>query len=345
MSKSVAEGIGGGDRSGSGHAYLGPEDRGPDVICPAEGETVTRPIVFATDFSPISDAAMPHALELARLWDAPLRLVHVIEADAHGGRWLGLSEALDADVGERVVNLLNMRRDQVADSGVTVELVNRRGVPADEILEELKTVNARAVVLGSHGYGGFRALFVGSVATRVVRGADCPALMVPPKSPPPPWAGILYPTDFSALSRESFHVAVRLAANADSVLEIFHVEIPPSSAMMAYGLDHTLVYELETDRELLDVRLGELSALSRHKGVATTTARVLGHGPGRLIVDRAKSEGYDLIVMPANGRRGFERFLFGSVTEAVMRRTDRPVMVLPGQTDDSTHAKPVLSAA
>jgi nucleotide-binding universal stress UspA family protein len=291
---------------------------------------MTRPIVLATDFSAVSDAAVPHAIELAQLWKAPLRLVHVIEAQASGGPWLGFSDALEENVGERVVTLLNERAAQIADSGITVELVNRRGIPADEILAELSAINAQAVVLGSHGHSGFRQFFIGSVATRVARGADCPVLVVPPSSPPPPWAGVLFPTDFSPLCNAVFPEAIRLAATADVPLEIFHVEVPRDSALMAYGMGDALIYELDAERERLDKRMAKLSAQADEAGVATTSVRVIGHRPGRGIVGRALGEGHGLIVMPANGRRGFARFMYGSVTEEVMRHIDRPLMILPG---------------
>lgn len=291
---------------------------------------MTRAIVFATDFSAESKAAMPHAIELARLWKAPLRLMHVIEADAPGGPWLGLSDALDIDVGERVATLLDELAAKVSDSGVEVQLVNRRGVPADEILAELALCDARAVVVGSHGFGGFRQFFIGSVATRVTRGADCPVLVVPPKSPPPPWTSILYPTDFSALCNAVFPDAVALAAAADAPLEIFHVEVPHDSALMAYGMGDVLLLELEAERERLGQRMGALSEKARKMGVEASEVRVIGHRPGRGIVGRALGENHGMIIMPANGRRGFERFMYGSVTEEVMRHIDRPLMVLPG---------------
>lgn len=292
-----------------------------------ESTNTQKPIVLATDFSPISDNALQHAAHLARVWDAPVRLVHVVEAVAPGGAQLGLPENIESRVTERVTNLLEERRAKLEESGLVVEVCSRRGLAADEILAEALRVDSRALVVGTHGYGGFRQFFVGSVATRVIRGTTCPVLAVPPDAPAPPWGGILFPADFSPLCDSLFETSVDLAKRMGAVLEIFHVEIPRDSALMAYGLGDALLYELSTERAMVDEQLGTLSARARQHGVTTTTARAIAHSPGKAIAERVVEADYGLIVMPSHGRRGFQRFVHGSVTEAVLRHTDRAMLV------------------
>jgi nucleotide-binding universal stress UspA family protein len=48
--------------------------------------------------------------------------------------------------------------------------------------------------------------------------------------------------------------------------------------------------------------------------------------PVEAILNEAKN--HDLIVMGTHGRSGLDRFMLGSVTEAVLHRSDRPVLVL-----------------
>jgi nucleotide-binding universal stress UspA family protein len=51
------------------------------------------------------------------------------------------------------------------------------------------------------------------------------------------------------------------------------------------------------------------------------------------IVDYADDNGIDLIVMGTHGRRGLDRYLVGSVTERVVRRTELPTLVVRGGWD------------
>ena len=288
---------------------------------------MTAPILVATDFSAIADAALQHAIALARLHSTSIRLVHVVEAVAPSAPHLGLPENIESRITDRVATLLAEREQQIAEQGIEVETRSKRGVAADCILAE--ATEASTIVLGTHGYGGFRQFFVGSVATRVLRGAPCPVLVVPPDAPPPPWTTLLFPADLSPLCTELFGEASQLAQQLGAVLEIFHVEIPRDTALMAYGLGDALVYELSTERAQVEAALAALSAKARHLGVTTTVGRTIAHGPGRAIAKHAAQGDTRLIVMPSHGRRGFQRFVHGSVTEAVLRHTQCALLVLP----------------
>jgi nucleotide-binding universal stress UspA family protein len=54
-----------------------------------------------------------------------------------------------------------------------VETVVREGKPEFEIVEEAKEWRSDLIVIGSHGYTGFKRLVLGSVAQSVVGHAPC----------------------------------------------------------------------------------------------------------------------------------------------------------------------------
>jgi nucleotide-binding universal stress UspA family protein len=61
----------------------------------------------------------------------------------------------------------------------------------------------------------------------------------------------------------------------------------------------------------------------------------LGHPAALAILETARSEAADLIVMGTHGLGGFRKWLLGSTTERLLRRTDVPVLVVPPAGDDS----------
>jgi nucleotide-binding universal stress UspA family protein len=61
-------------------------------------------------------------------------------------------------------------------------------------------------------------------------------------------------------------------------------------------------------------------------GLDVTTAVFMG-GPSTAILERASDT--DLIVMASHGRGGVTRFALGSITDAVIRGSGKPVMVVP----------------
>jgi len=85
----------------------------------------------------------------------------------------------------------------------------------------------------------------------------------------------------------------------------------------------------------------EVASRASDRGVPTVT-EVLQGEPYRTIVDYATTYDIDLVIMPTHGRRGLERFLLGSTTERVVRRSDVPVLTVRPD-DDVTVRYPYRS--
>ena len=134
----------------------------------------TKSILFPTDFSTASDAALVHAEALAKQSGARLLIVHVEEPPlAYGGGELyyGIPEP-DTD---RIRKML----DDVRPRNPAVPFAHRltMGDPAGEIVRLAGEENAEMIILGTHGRTGMLRLLMGSVAEAVVRRAPCPGLI------------------------------------------------------------------------------------------------------------------------------------------------------------------------
>jgi nucleotide-binding universal stress UspA family protein len=131
-------------------------------------------ILFPTDFSHASDAALEHAAALAKQSGARLLIVHVEEPPlAYGGGELyyGLPEP-DS---ERILKMLEDVRP--ADASVPFTHRLTMGDPASEIVRIAGEEAAQMIVLGTHGRTGMTRLLMGSVAEAIVRRAPCPVLV------------------------------------------------------------------------------------------------------------------------------------------------------------------------
>ena len=135
---------------------------------------MAKTIVFPTDFSTASDAALEHAATLAKSMGATLLIVHVEEPPlAYGGGELyyGIPEP-DS---ERILKML----EDVKPKDTAVPFTHRlsMGDPAGEIVRIATDEGAELIVLGTHGRTGVTRLLMGSVAEVVVRRAPCPVLV------------------------------------------------------------------------------------------------------------------------------------------------------------------------
>jgi len=133
-----------------------------------------KTILFPTDFSTASDAALPHAETLAKQAGARLLIIHVEEPPlAYGGGELyyGLPEPSS----ERILKML----EDVKPTDPQVPFAHRltMGDPAGEIVRIAGEEGAEMIVLGTHGRTGMTRLLMGSVAEGIVRRAPCPVLV------------------------------------------------------------------------------------------------------------------------------------------------------------------------
>ena len=131
-------------------------------------------ILFPTDFSTASDAALAHAEAVAKQSNAKLLIVHVEEPPlAYGGGELyyGLPEPSS----ERIRKMLDDVRPKDPSVAFSHRLV--MGDPAGEIVRIADEEKVDSIVLGTHGRTGLSRLLMGSVAEGVVRRAPCPVLV------------------------------------------------------------------------------------------------------------------------------------------------------------------------
>ncbi len=139
----------------------------------ATGATVAaiRSILIPLDGSPASEQVLGPALGLARLTGAACTLLHVIEPSAIGRDSRRMER--ETEQARRYLEAVAARsRGEAAD--VTTRLVvGRRAVAG--ILEEERGHDL--IALATRGRGGVKRLLLGSVADKVLRGADAPVLL------------------------------------------------------------------------------------------------------------------------------------------------------------------------
>jgi nucleotide-binding universal stress UspA family protein len=137
---------------------------------------------------------------------------------------------------------------------------------------------------------------------------------------------ILLPIDFQGSSKHVVHQTAILARHFHSEIVMLHVVTPLSySAATIEGnyvpanLGDLLKELLRQAQKQLDQQLGP-----EFDGLAVR--RVLLEGdPALTIVQTARVEKADLIVMPTHGYGAFRRFLLGSVTAKVLHDSECPV--------------------
>jgi len=136
-------------------------------------------ILLPTDGSAGIERVVDHAGELARVHDATIRALYVVDATSFTGlpmetSWDGVRQVLESE-GETALDGV----ERLAPDDVAVETATVEGTPSTEIVRYTRDRPVDVVVMGTHGRGGIDRLLLGSVAERVVRKSAVPVVTVP----------------------------------------------------------------------------------------------------------------------------------------------------------------------
>ena len=128
--------------------------------------------------------------------------------------------------------------------------------------------------------------------------------------------------DGSTSAKRAFARSLYLASKCDSRLEVVHV-IP-----CEFGGDSENTFELVEElkkkgKEILE----QCKRIAAKNNISIKTVSELGD-PAKIIIELAKSNDSDLIIMGSRGRSAFKELLLGSVTQKVAHHAKCPVMVV-----------------
>ena len=285
-------------------------------------------VVVGVDGSWSALRAVRWAAREAERRDALLRLVHVCHLapvrhpkqvapppDYHaavveeGRHWL--TEAQEA--ARRVV------------PGIAVVTVLHDGVAADVLITESK--NARLMVLGSRGLGGFSSLLVGSVAVALSAHGHCPVVVMRSSSvdEPPEDGPVVVGVDGSELSDAALTFAFEAAAARDVPLVAVHtwqdVYMAGAWTLLPGTVDWDWLQSEEEDR--LDERVAGWR--EKYPQVELRTLVVRGRPVPTLLEHAA---GAQLIVVGSRGHGAFTGIGLGSVSQSLLHHATCPIAVV-----------------
>lgn len=301
-------------------------------------EPKVQKILVATDFSDNAAGAIDWAAELARIHGAKVEIFHALQAPpiALAPEIVPLPPAFYERDREHARKLLQERAASLREGGLEVEISMHSGPAPDAILEEARGAGADVLVIGARGRTALERLFLGSVAARVVRDAECPVLAVPPEQVGAhrPIHRLLLPTDFSHDAERAVRAAMDLfgPVTDSKKVTLLHVWTIPAGTGLAWpaaGIEPDLGTFVDAARRQLEKAAEPLRAA----GFEVETKEREGD-PARVIDEEAREGGADLIAMGTHGHSGLKRLVFGSVAERVLPAAPCPVLTVRRHEDE-----------
>jgi len=281
-----------------------------------------REILVPTDFSTEAEPALAHARDLGTRFGARLTLFHAIEVPDH--RFAHWAFAHAHQVWDRAElearHALEARAACLKPAGRVV--VEKACSVHRALVAFIRATTPDLVVMATHGRTGVEHLLLGSVTEQVVRQVYRPVLCVPTRDEAPtlPYRRIAVPTDFSLSSRLAFPIAAAFARVFESELLGIHVTPHASLATMS-GIPDPAPVVVPTEASLARFLKADFDGLP-------VTAQVYQGNPWERIVQAARLQKADLIVMSTKGQDSLADKILGSNTDRVIRHSTCPVLVV-----------------
>ncbi len=193
-----------------------------------------KKILLPVDFSPISASAAKYAAALAFRFQAELTVLHVAPGDPPyneaNGVCLPPAYALEVAWNE---TRLKEAKDTMVEfvsshlPGIPVIPCVLSGDAAKIIVEHAHTKGTDLIVMGTHGFGGFRRMLLGSMTAKVLHDARCPVFTsTHAESTPvtlPPLRTIVCAVDYGSHSEAVLRWADEFARSVGAQLLMSHV--------------------------------------------------------------------------------------------------------------------------
>lgn len=275
-------------------------------------------ILVPLDGTPTAAAAVPLALQLARMATADLVLVHVVSA--HGSESEPGQAYLDGVVGG------------LPADGPHAETLVRTGSPGEAIVDAVEDQQADLVVMATHGRSGLERALLGSVTEHVLTHSQAAVLTLRPGTENrTSMARLLLPVDGTPGGTVALDVAVGLARATGASIVLLQVTEPIRLSVleMPFGSLASAMEPSweEADRAAAQHYLDGLAARLHRVGVTAEGRSVVG-SPAQTISQVARESEVDLIVMSTHALTGPVRTLVGSVADEVVRTASRPVLLV-----------------
>jgi len=144
-----------------------------------------KKILFPTDFSAASQYALSFAVEMQKMLNAELEIVHILFDESNIVSFY-LPQMMMHNIANEFEQGALKQFNEFTDNSEKlkgVKYVKRllKGTPYLEIIREAEEGNFDMIIIGTNGRTGLEHALFGSTAEKVIRKAHCPVLTVRPK--------------------------------------------------------------------------------------------------------------------------------------------------------------------
>ena len=295
-----------------------------------------RKLLVALDGSDVAQAILPFASQLAKGLDIPLVLFSAVQGGGH------TDEDAYRDLYEQDAQAARARlkalAGELADHGVDARIALSAGSPAEQIVTAADENGCDLIAMSTHGRSLFAKGILGSVTNRVIHEANTPVLTITTEKAELyrdrriRLTRIMVPLDGSPLGETVLPHVRDLALRLSLTVSLARVVTPPKLFWMD-SYPESLGEAEEAMQSEAEDYMDSVAERLRTRGLEVESTVLLGH-PATSLINYLDETPHDIIAMATHGRTGISRWMLGSVTDALVRGSGDPVLVVPPGHED-----------
>ncbi|MCB9233405.1 MAG: universal stress protein [Bacteroidia bacterium] len=270
-----------------------------------------KKILFPTDFSEVSEFAVGTAVNFAKVADAELIFLHVVEPPTSPLKIFGGFK--ESEARKEATKMLEDYMKTHGDPELIMSTMVKIGKDYKKIVDAAEEISADYIIMGTQGLDGMKEYFVASNASLVIRYAPCPVLTIRQKPDHVGFNRILVPLDLTKETSEKVSMAVKLA-------EKFGSEVFVMTVLWSDGDEEV--------KDRLKKRMAKAVAHIKSNGIKVDSTMVVtkNNDITDTVMEYAKQIDADLISIMMQQEQSFKESLMGSHAARVVNHSLIPVM-------------------
>jgi nucleotide-binding universal stress UspA family protein len=303
------------------------------------------PILIPLDGSLLAECVLPHAVAIARAYDARIILLRVLEKNQANGA-VQIFDLLNWQIRKTEARLyLEKTSAQLKKSQIRIESVVMEGRVAESITEFAQGQGVKLIILSSHGRSGASQWGISSVAQKIILGSPTSVMIVRAHQPvvsewkEQSYRQILVPLDGSQRAEYALPLITLLARSHKSQTHILQVvktpemvrRLPPTQEDIDL-VNRMVKLNLEEAKQYLK----QVESRSHLDGIDVQTHLVTSDNAAQALHELVEQEGIDMVAMNAHGHSGNNQWPYGSMVINLILYGKVPLLIvqdLPGKKD------------
>ena len=271
-------------------------------------------IIHPTDFSKCAMVALEYAIQLAKVYNCELILVHSLdfsELDGHDAAGYSLIAKTQEIERNTEKNLKDMG-DSVVKKGVNCSAKLYTGSLTSWLPDLIKELRPTLVVMGTTGAGSISNKIFGSNTYDIIQSSISPVIAVPVTATYHDIKKMTLAANLETVESEVIKYAVKFTSLFKAELEIIYVQSEKKRALATSVIEkfNSDIFKYHKLKDL-DCKLiiddDYITGISLH---------IIKNNP-------------DLFAIVMSNKNFFEKFLFGSLSEKMIHNSDTPLLVIP----------------